>query len=436
VNRTLWRWAANPIWIRAALFAAIFAAILCASPSEAQSIDAETLSAANEGAVLLVIGDKAGEVVQGSGCCIDSQGGLVLTTAHQVEGITNMRALTRDGEAYQLELLELDSARDIALLQADRPLPQEARIDSANGLRNGASVLSISSPKGIAFSTYTGTVTNVDYERNGHPVILTDLPLTPGASGGPVFDRDGALIGIVSGNVTEVENTVVVPIDSAIPMICAHSTALALCDAASREEPSLAAAPGAPEAERRAVAAYNAGVEADEPHEKVTRYQQAVAHLPAFYEAWFNLAVAYTALDDFPAAAAAYEKAIDQDPSAPRARRNLGLLYLRHGRIPDSLAQLRKAVELAPDDERAHNDLGEAYRRSNRLEQAAATFVKALDLKEDYAVARYNLALTYAQLGRAPEAVESFKRYLVLAPGADDAAQVREWIEKLEAGER
>jgi serine protease Do len=178
----------------------------------------------NLDAVLLVLGNKAdnGAIVQGSGCCVDASRGLVLTTAHQVKGVNSFRALLHTREEFTLTVLAVNEDLDIALLQSTKPLPKAVDLGDAGTLSNGAPVVTISSPGGVAFSTHKGTVANTRYERAGYPVILTDLPLVQGSSGGPVFDEEGRLIGLISGSITDIFTTVVAPINSAFAMLCAN----------------------------------------------------------------------------------------------------------------------------------------------------------------------------------------------------------------------
>jgi len=408
--------------------------VLVIAARPAWGLDAESISADNENAVLLIFGDKAGSdtLVQGSGCCVDAAKGLVLATAHQVRDAKHVKGLLQDGHEYALKVLAVDRNRDLAVLRAEKALPQDVELGDAYDLRNGASVLTISSPRGIAFSTNTGLVTNVHYERNGYPVLLTDLPLTPGSSGGPVFNEKGQLVGLVSGNLTEVDNTVVVPVNNAYSLLCAQGLQSPHCTGDHTEEPAMNPVDGASEQEQKAVKEYNRGVAATDPAAKVTYYKMATREVPAFFEAWFNLAIAETALDDLDSAIQAYDRAKTLKPGTFKVHRNLGQVLLRAGKTQAGADELKEAVRLAPDDERAHNDLGEAYRRLKQYEEAVAAFKRALELREDYPQARYNLGLTYAQMGNVKDAIENLQAYLKLSPHASDAAQVRAWIKKLE----
>ena len=104
-------------------------------------------------------------------------------------------------------------------------------------------------------------------------------------------------------------------------------------------------------------------------------------------------------------------------------------------RREEALESFEKAKRLAPDEPSSSNDVGEAYRQLGRVDEAEKNFRAALELKPDYAAAHYNLALTFLETGKTAQAVEHFEHYLALEPTADDAGQVREWIDGLAEGD-
>lgn len=408
------------------------AAMAAIQAADAHALDAAAIAERNAPAVLLILGAGAdGAVIQGSGCIVDAAQGLALTTAHQVRNADAVRGVTRDGAEFRFDVVEIDANADLAVLRTAEALPGAAVLGSGEPPPAGAEVVAVSSPLGIAFSTHTGHVTNTRYERRGIVVLLTDLPLTNGSSGGPVFDEHGALIGLVSERIDAAASTVVAPISQAMGPLCRAGANLAACGALPGEEPAMAPGGG----DDAAAAAYNRAVRERDPARKAALYKEAVALRPAFFEAWFNLGIAHGAAKDWTAAAEAYGRARDLRPDAARVRRNLGQALLHAGRNAEGAAELERAADLAPDDERAHNDLGEAYRRLERYADAAEAFDRALALRPAYPEAHFNLALTLVRLGRTAGAVRHFEAYLDYAPDAADAAQVRARIEALQSKE-
>lgn len=66
------------------------------------------------------------------------------------------------------------------------------------------------------------------------------------------------------------------------------------------------------------------------------------------------------------------------------------------------------------------------------LAPAAAEFQKATELAPDMAAGWFNLGSVQSKMGQLKDAIASYRRYLVLAPKADDARLVNEEIIKLE----
>jgi len=401
----------------------------------AWAADVAAIVERNEPAALVLWGSDpdTGRVLQGSGCCVDTSG-YVLTVAHQVAGLGAFRARLRDGSTCRLTLIEMDKPREVALLKADRPLPRAVRIGDARPLRSGDPLVAITAPVGLEFSAVTGIVSNPNRTRQGHPMIQTDLPASPGSSGGPVFDADGMLIGLIV-NRLEREQWIklLTPINNAYDMLRRNGVALPDSRAVDGE---IIPAPGLSEIERQAIKAYNRGVLTDSAAAKADAYTQAVRLLPDFFEAWFNLAVASVASGDTDRAITAYRRAEGLEGGGSRAvavQRNLGRVYLAEGRGPDAAACFERAVTLAPNDAASHNDLGEAYRSLDRLAEAEQCLRRALEINPSYAAARFNLGLTLGAVGKRKAASDQFRQYLRLEPEAADAGQVRQWIEELSA---
>lgn len=66
------------------------------------------------------------------------------------------------------------------------------------------------------------------------------------------------------------------------------------------------------------------------------------------------------------------------------------------------------------------------------LANAVREFRKATDIAPKMPAAWYNLGLAQAKMGKPREAIESYRKYLALAPQAEDAGKVRDEIFKLE----
>jgi len=401
----------------------------------AEALDTEHIVQQNEQAVVVILGTKTGSSapVQSSGCYVDSSG-LILTTAHQVRHVDGLRAKCLDGAERSLSVVALDNAREIALLRTDRPPRQVARIGDAQLLRSGSPLVAIATPQNLDFSTVAGIVSNTNRTYRGYHVLQTNLAASPGSSGGPVFDERGMLIGVIIGKLRDQEwVTVVNPINNAYRLLREHGVPVPEARDTEPDEvgEEIIPAAGATRLEVEAIRAYNRGVGATTTAEKIEEYRCAVKLIPGFFEAWFNLAVAYGASGDLVEAVAAYREAEKLRPDSAEVQRNLGRVLLKQKAFQAALACFERALACGPTAS-SHNDVGEAHRQMNESEKAEQSFLSALQLDPQYAAARFNLALTYAAEGRADKAIESFQQYLALAPNAPDAEDVQAMIRRLQ----
>ncbi len=397
------------------------------------ALDVEAIVQRNEGAVLVIVGERAdnGARVQGSGVCVHPDG-YVLATAHQVIGVKNLSGRLVSGETFGLEVVDVEQSLEATLLKAEKPLPVYVSIGDADTLRSGAPLVSIAAPMNLDFSTVPGTVSHPNRTYGGYPVMQVTLTASHGSSGGPVFDRRGALTGLISGELEEVDFTIVNRINNFYPMLRRHGIPVRETPLPGDHETVLVPVAGVSEAEFRAIEAYNRGVSAVEPEEKVEAYALAVKLLPDFFEGMFNMGVAAHAAGDADHAHRAYARAAKLRPDSVAVKRNMGRLLLAEGQPPAAVAEFEGALKLAPSDPQSHNDLGEACRQAGQAARAEEAFLKALELRPKYPAAHFNLGLLYANNEHPKEAAAHFRAYLELSPGASDAGQVREWITKLE----
>jgi protein O-GlcNAc transferase len=89
------------------------------------------------------------------------------------------------------------------------------------------------------------------------------------------------------------------------------------------------------------------------------------------------------------------------------------------------------ALRLKPNYVEACNSLGLAFRLKGDLDEAIAGYKMAIRLDARFAAAHRNLAQAFEEKGDPMMAAQAYDRYLLLMPGAADAAEVRDKIAKL-----
>ena len=151
-------------------------------------------------------GQRQIESGAGSGVII-SDDGYILTCAHVVDGADDITVQV-DGTDYDATVIGSDSASDVAVLKIDAEGLTPAVVGDSNALTVGEEVMAVGNPLG----NLSGTVTNgivsalnrdVSIQSNDGSIlnlslIQTNASISPGNSGGGLFNMAGELIGIVN----------------------------------------------------------------------------------------------------------------------------------------------------------------------------------------------------------------------------------------------
>lgn len=132
----------------------------------------------------------------------------------------------------------------------------------------------------------------------------------------------------------------------------------------------------------------------------------------------FEQAMAALRTGDTAGAERGYRKALAAVPTFVEAHYNLAHLMQDAGRIEEAIAGYRRALALRPQMAPAHNNLANALRVQGRGDEALAHYAAALRIDPGLADAFSNLGTLLTEMGRAPEALAPLERAVTLAPGA------------------
>ena len=128
----------------------------------------------------------------GSGVIL-SEDGRILTCAHVVDGATSITVQLSDDTEYPATVIGSDSSSDVAVLKIDATGLTPATIGDSNALAVGETVVAVGNPMGTLSGSVTdGIVSAVDrsveVEGNAMSLIQTDAAISPGNSGGGLFN--------------------------------------------------------------------------------------------------------------------------------------------------------------------------------------------------------------------------------------------------------
>jgi tetratricopeptide (TPR) repeat protein len=154
-------------------------------------------------------------ILNGSGFII-SQDGLVCTNYHVVEEIDSLIVKTSDGEFHFAELLLADAKNDFAIIRIHPHNGNKystVKLGNSDELKAGQEVFAIGSPLGFEYTISSGIiaalrenekvsfpdpVTYLTEEKVFRNVIQVTAAISPGNSGGALFNNKGEVIGITT----------------------------------------------------------------------------------------------------------------------------------------------------------------------------------------------------------------------------------------------
>ena len=361
---------------------------------------------------------------QGSGVIISS--GKVATNCHVVEGSASYK-VGRGKQLVSATLYAEDEEKDICILVVRSLNGKSVQIGKAANLKVGDPVYAVGAPRGLELSLSDGIVAQL---RGGPtPFIQTTAAISPGSSGGGLFDKEGRLVGLTTlylegGQSLNFAMPVewigeVKPFLKKVAKGTSHAKwikrSLALeqiknwqglhdwCSKWTEKNPE------------SAIAWYGLGVAYEQLNlfnEAIEAFRQVLRINPEEVMAWHGLAWNYVRLERYDDAIEAYRQALRVNPEYADAWYNLGVTYGDLERYNDAIEAYRQALRVNPEEAEAWGGLGVAYAKLDRLNDAIEAFRQVLRINQQNVDAWYNLGVAYAKLDRLNDAIEAFRQVL------------------------
>lgn len=139
-------------------------------------------------------------VGSGHGSGVHLGGGYVLSAAHVVDDVKEVKLKSSIGDIQTAEVLWTNAEYDVALLRASRPERFASSRLSCKEPKPGTFIRADGNPANMEFVSVYGQVSGnartVVHWRN---VIVTNITVVPGQSGGPIYDDSGEVVAITVG---------------------------------------------------------------------------------------------------------------------------------------------------------------------------------------------------------------------------------------------
>jgi serine protease Do len=142
----------------------------------------------------------------GSGFVVGANG-RIATNVHVIRGASEATVELGNGKKYDaVEVLAIDEANDLAILRIDatklKPLP----LGDSSKVKPGEHIVAIGHPLGLGTTVSDGLVSGVHEMDSKQSLVQISAPISPGSSGGPVFNDRGEVIGVSTLMVTAGQN--------------------------------------------------------------------------------------------------------------------------------------------------------------------------------------------------------------------------------------
>lgn len=142
---------------------------------------------------------------------------LLVTNCHVLTGYSSIAVMDNKSINYHLaKVVKHSSESDMCVLQTIEPvrLIPHTRFRTLASLNIGESLYSIGSPRGLSLTIADGVLSGIR-TRSESTLIQTTAPISPGSSGGALFDAYGNLIGITTLYLQDSQNlNFAIPIES------------------------------------------------------------------------------------------------------------------------------------------------------------------------------------------------------------------------------
>ena len=143
----------------------------------------------------------------GSGVILTTDG-YIVTNYHVVEGAQQITVTLHDDSTYTATVVGADQQSDIALLKIDATGLTPAVLGDSDNVQVGEVVIAVGNRMGTLGGTVTDGIVSalnrdISVEGNQMTLMQTSAAISPGNSGGGLFNTNGELVGIVNAKYSD-----------------------------------------------------------------------------------------------------------------------------------------------------------------------------------------------------------------------------------------
>lgn len=190
--------------------------------------DIPAIAKAANGSIVSIVmsNDKGKAIAQGTGFVV-SRDGLIVTNYHVIAEGSSAVAKLPDGEFYSVDgVLAFDKVRDVAIIKAHGKTFRTLALGNSDRVEVGEEVVAIGNPLSLESTVSNGIVSGMRTAQElGGKFLQVTAPISPGSSGGPLFNMAGEVIGITTLYLKGGENlNFAIPINDAKRLLLSKSS--------------------------------------------------------------------------------------------------------------------------------------------------------------------------------------------------------------------
>jgi len=289
-------------------------------------------------AVVVVETQRGAKKGLGTGFFINAKGHIV-TNYHVVFGADQATVKTADGQRFPVKrIVAEDREADLILISADIPPRLVVPLEVSGTLPEvGEKIYAIGHPMGLEKTVSEGIVAAIRNLPKLGEIIQITAPISPGSSGGPVFNGAGQVIGVARATFRTGQN-----LNFAVPG--KKIAALAGGRGQTFQEFSQGM-PGTALEKFQQGQAYHAR---KDYRRAVLAFQEAVKAKPDFAEAYYGLGMSYGAMRRPDLAIENFRQAVRLRPETPQYHYHLALAYMVAGDRNRAAEEYRLLARLDP----------------------------------------------------------------------------------------
>lgn len=377
--------------------------ILCllypAIPLLAQDEEGTAIYENNKASVISFVAmdeDKM-EIGRGSGFMIGKD--IMVTNYNLVSEAKEMQGYDVNGKKVKIDgIISIDLETNLAVLKAkSKGAPLQP--GSFANTKYGDTLHVVGGSEAGDIQIYSGTIINLtDYKEN-QKTADTSISAPDTASGAPVFDKDGQMVGILMF------------IDRTSKFVMPAGVVNSLKKTGKeikfkKQEPV--------EYFKTEQGVYLAArlFTAIDSTSKAERYlREYLVFHPDDLDTYVSLADVQTKQRDYDSAIASFQRILELDPSSDSANMGMGSVYIRMMKWSDAIPPLEKAIQLNPDNAEVYAMMGKAYKEQRTFDKAAEAYKNYLNSNPaSPGDTHFELGECYMEIEQFDDAVAMFQQ--------------------------